>query len=100
MTAVATQPVIDSYAEELYDRLHDLVGRGGSLTYTAQEWLPELLRPLGYEASDQSRVSHCLRALTNAGLVRKESVKSTRGYHASRRRNYPRPRRVTITVLR
>ncbi len=94
--------VVDDNAERLYDRLFEHVGRGGTLTYVAEKWLEQLLHPLGYHRKDQSEVACALKALAAAGLVRKESsVKSPRGYHASRRRSdYIKPRVVVIKVLR
>lgn len=88
-------------AEELYDKLFDFVGGiGRKLTYTAENWLEEFLKPLGYERKDQSRVSCAIKNLVEMGLVTRESVKHVGGYHAKRRADYPRPRKVTITVTR
>lgn len=100
MTVVAVEPVITDFAEEVYDRLADMVGRGGTFTYVAEEWLEQLLRPLGYERSDQSRVTIALKALGEAGLVKRASVRALRGYHADRRCDWPKPRKVDITILR
>ena len=91
---------LEQAAEDLYGRLSKKLGKGGKMTYVAEDWLEGLLKPLGYERTHQSTVSHALKLLGEQGLVRRSSVRTTRGYQASRRRDYPRPREVDITVLR
>lgn len=101
MTVASVEPAMDDLVEELYDKLSDKVGGvGGGLTYVAKNWLSELLQPLGYERKDQSLVSHGLTTLEKAGFITRESVKRLGGHHAARRANYPKPRKVTITVIR
>lgn len=101
MPATAADVGMTDFAEGLYDKLIELVGRGGTHQYVAERWLEELLEPLGYERCDQSAVSHSLKALEAAGLIRCYSVRARTGYQAARhRRNYPKPRRREITILR
>ncbi len=99
MTVATAEPAISDFAEELYDRLHDVVGCGGTFTYEAQRWYEEFLAPLGYGRSDQSRVTVALKELAAAGLAKRESVRPKRGYQAGRRCNWPKPRKVGITIL-
>jgi len=93
MAAPAGTAQFAALADELYEQLPD------ELIYVAENWEQELLVALGYERRDQSDIAHALRLLVGQGRITKSSVRRGGGYHASRRRDYPRPRKVTITKI-
>lgn len=101
MSVMATEsPEVEVFVEDLYDRLHrHSGGRGESFIYVAEQWWEELLEPLGYERCDQSAVFKGLKILKDSRRIRSASVKGPRVHDYKRRSNYPRPRRVEITVL-
>ncbi len=91
---------ISKDAQEFYERFGHRYGETGQLVYVAEQWFEELLEPLDYGRCDQDRVFKALSELKQAGLMGMSTVKTVSGYQASRRADYPRPRRVTITILR
>lgn len=101
MTVTTTEPAIDDFAEDLYDRLRDKLGVGGTMSYLARNWLSDFLRPLGYERTDQDAVCRALEALKQAGLAERCAPAHRAGeYNREKRPHRNVDRTVTITVLR
>lgn len=92
-TLVTVTAEEQAFADELYDRLPD------SLTYIAQNWNEELLKPHGFKRSDQSRVSDAIKLLVAQGRVIRGTVYPMSGYAARRRDMCERPRKVVITKV-
>ena len=101
MATEAPGDIDEHFVEDLYDRLHrHAEGRGESFTYVAREFEEQLLAALGYESHEQDRVTRAIKWLAACGRISRASVRTADGRTFTKRRDYPQPRRVEITILR
>lgn len=99
MATVIADPAIAEFAEELYQKLVEHIGNARAKKYVAEHWLDELLKPLGYQLTDQCRVFIALRYLRGQNRIRFETANVDR--HRPFRLQKPQGARIReITILK